>query len=275
MLSRLFPGAVERFEDDYDTAPLRERSYQRSRGHLRRHPATRRTRWLWLVPLAAGFLTVLGWVLAHDPAPGLALSDRGWLEIGLAGALVLLLSLHRSDSTWRLVRMLGEYAAVALLTVLLVTPPGVQHAPAPASQHPAPGPRRRSPATPAPRWRSSPPGSPASGTPARKRPAAAGRPRPPPGRGGTRWPPPLPGRSGPSGDERADEPARPRAGQRPPGPGARPRAAPGPGRLPDPPKRRPAPRAGAGGGWAAQPNLFDPTPKPQPDPRPSNPEVMP
>src|SRR6266542_1945005 len=79
MLSRLFPGAVERFEDDYDTAPLRERSYQRSRGHLRRHPATRRTRWLWLVPLAAG-----------------------------------------------------------LLTVLLVTPPGVQHAPAPASQHPAP-----------------------------------------------------------------------------------------------------------------------------------------
>src|SRR6266545_1248967 len=247
MLSRLFPGAVERFEDDYDTAPLRERSYQRSRGHLRRHPATRRTRWLWLVPLAAGFLTVLGWVLAHDPAPGLALSDRGWLEIGLAGALVLLLSLHRSDSTWRLVRMLGEYAAVALLTVLLVTPPGVQPAP----------------------------GSPASGTPARKRPAAAGRPRPPPGRGGTRWPPPLPGRSGPSGDERADEPARPRAGQRPPGPGARPRAAPGPGRLPDPPKRRPAPRAGAGGGWAAQPNLFDPTPKPQPDPRPSNPEVMP
>src|SRR6266511_3971897 len=89
MLSRLFPGAVERFEDDYDTAPLRERSYQRSRGHLRRHPATRRTRWLWLVPLAAGFLTVLGWVLAHEPAPGLALSDRGWLEIGLAGALVL------------------------------------------------------------------------------------------------------------------------------------------------------------------------------------------
>src|SRR6266536_1616922 len=134
MLRRLFPRAVERFEDDYDTAPFGRRGH----GHLRPHPAVRRTRWFWTVPLATGFLTVLGWVLAHDPAPGLALTDRGWLEIGLAGALVLLLSLHRSDSTWRLVRMLGEYAAVALLTVLLVTPPGVQHAPAPASQHPAP-----------------------------------------------------------------------------------------------------------------------------------------
>jgi hypothetical protein len=134
MLSRLFPGAVERFEDDYDTAPLR----QRGRGHLRPHPATRRTRWFWLVPLAAGFLTVLGWVLAHDPSPGLALSDRGWLQVGLAGALVLLLSLHHSDSTWRLLRMLGEYAAVALLAVLLVSPANAKHTPAPASQHPAP-----------------------------------------------------------------------------------------------------------------------------------------
>jgi hypothetical protein len=134
MLNRLFPGALDRFEDDYDTAPLRERG----RGHLRRHPATRRTRWLWLVPLAAGFLTVLGWVLAHDPGPGLALSDRGWLEVSLTGVLVLLLSLHRHDSTWRLLRMLGEYAAVALLAVLLVTPAGMQHAPPPASRHPAP-----------------------------------------------------------------------------------------------------------------------------------------
>jgi hypothetical protein len=134
MLERLFPRAVERFEDDYDTAPLR----QRGRGRLRPHPATRRTRWFWLVPLTAGFLTVLGWVAAHDPGPGLALSDRGWLQVGLAGALVLLLSLHRSDSTWRLLRMLGEYAAVALLTVLLVSPTNAQHTPAPASRHPAP-----------------------------------------------------------------------------------------------------------------------------------------
>ena len=133
MLSRLFSGALERFEDDYDTAPLRERGHRRGRGHLRPHPATRRTRWFWLVPLAAGFLTLLGWVLAHDPAPGLAPSNRGWLQISLAGLLVLLLALHRSDSTWRLLRMLGEYAAVALLAVLLVTPTGT---PTPAPRHP-------------------------------------------------------------------------------------------------------------------------------------------
>lgn len=140
MLSRLFPGAVERFEYDYDTAPLRGRGRQQGRGHLRPHPAIRRTRWFWLVPLAAGFLTVLGWVLAHDPGPGLAPSNRGWLELGLAALLVLLLSLHRSDSTARLLRMLGEYAAVALLAVLLASPAGVEHAPAPANRHPAPRP---------------------------------------------------------------------------------------------------------------------------------------
>jgi hypothetical protein len=131
MLRRLFPRAVERFEDDYDTTPFG----RRGRGHLRPHPAVRRTRWFWTVPLATGFLTVIGWVLAHDPAPGLAPSNRGWLQISLAGLLVLLLSLHRSDSTWRLVRMLAEYAAVALLAVLLVTPAGAQ--PAPASRQPA------------------------------------------------------------------------------------------------------------------------------------------
>jgi hypothetical protein len=138
MLSRHFAAADERFEDDPDTAPLHVRGFRgarRDRGHLRPHPAMRRTRWLWLPPLAAGFLAVFGWVLAHDPGPGLALSDRGWLELALAGLLVLLLSLHRSDSTVRLLRMLGEYAAVALLAVLLVTPAGVQ--PAPASQPPA------------------------------------------------------------------------------------------------------------------------------------------
>jgi hypothetical protein len=136
MLEHLFPRAVEPSGDDYDTAPFRPLR-QQSRGHLRRHPATRRTRWLWLVPLAAGLLTVLGWVLAHDPGPGLALSGRGWLQVGLAAALVLLLARHRSDSTWRLLRMLGEYTAVALLAILLVSPASVQHPPTPAPQHPA------------------------------------------------------------------------------------------------------------------------------------------
>jgi len=125
MLQRMFPGALERA----DTGPLRS--------PLTRHPATRRTRWLWTVPLAAGFLTVFGWVAVHDPGPGLSLSDRGWLEVGLAGLLVLLLAVHRYDSTWRLVRMLAEYAAVALLAVLLVTATGMRQTPAPAAKHPA------------------------------------------------------------------------------------------------------------------------------------------
>src|SRR6266496_998598 len=101
MLQRLFPGALERA----DTGPLRS--------PLTRHPATRRTRWLWTVPLAAGFLTVFGWVAVHDPGPGLSLSDRGWLEVGLAGLLVL------------------------LLAVLLVTATGMRQTPAPAAKHPA------------------------------------------------------------------------------------------------------------------------------------------
>jgi hypothetical protein len=80
-----------------------------------------RTRWLWLIPLAGGFLTVVGWVLAHDPAPGLALSHRGWLTIVAAAAVVLLLTLHRNDSTGRLLRATAEYAVVATLAVLLTT----------------------------------------------------------------------------------------------------------------------------------------------------------
>jgi hypothetical protein len=46
------------------------------------HPAmqrpgrvTERTRWLWLVPMVVGLLTVFGWVASHDPGKGLALSN--------------------------------------------------------------------------------------------------------------------------------------------------------------------------------------------------------
>jgi hypothetical protein len=87
------------------------------------HPGqhTERTRWLWLVPLATGFLAVVGWVLAHDPGPGLALSDRGWLTIIAAAAVVLLLTLHRNDSARRLLRAVAEYTVVAILAALLAT----------------------------------------------------------------------------------------------------------------------------------------------------------
>jgi hypothetical protein len=133
MLRRLFPGAIES-EDSYDTGPLRWPSP--GNRPLRRHPATRRTRWLWLVPLVASFLTVLGIVVSHDPGPGLSLSGRGWFTIGLAALLMVLLAIHRN--TGQLMRALAEYTVVVLLVVLLATATGMQQAPALAAKHPAP-----------------------------------------------------------------------------------------------------------------------------------------
>jgi peptidoglycan/LPS O-acetylase OafA/YrhL len=95
---------------------------------------TERTRWLWLVPLAVGFVAVLGWVLAHDPGPGLALSDRGWLTIIAAAAVVLLLALHRNDGWGRLLRAIAEYTVVAILAALLATS-GSSRAPATPDAH--------------------------------------------------------------------------------------------------------------------------------------------
>jgi hypothetical protein len=124
MLRRLFPGAIRPSQDAYDTGPLR--------WPLPRHPATRRTRWLWLVPLVAGFLAVLGIVISHDPGPGVALSGRGWFTIALAALLVALLAIHRNAG--QLMRALAEYTVVVLLAVLLVSATGMQQAPAPAKQ---------------------------------------------------------------------------------------------------------------------------------------------
>lgn len=82
---------------------------------------TERTRWLWLVPLVVGFLTVFGWVASHDPGKGLALSNRGWLTIAAAAALAGLLSVHRTEGLGHLVRVVAEYAVVAVLAVLVAT----------------------------------------------------------------------------------------------------------------------------------------------------------
>jgi glucose dehydrogenase len=87
-------------------------------------PARAPARTLWLLSLlalTAGVLAVLGWTVAHDPGPGLALSPRGLLTVGLAVLLAVLLVTHGLDSPGRLVRAVAEYAAVALLTVLLLT----------------------------------------------------------------------------------------------------------------------------------------------------------
>ncbi len=82
---------------------------------------TERTRWLWLVPLVVGFLTVFGWVASHDPGKGLALSNRGWLTIAAAAALMVLLSVHRTEGFGHLARVVAEYAVVAVLAVLVAT----------------------------------------------------------------------------------------------------------------------------------------------------------
>jgi hypothetical protein len=124
MLRHLFPGAIEPSQDSYDTGPLRR--------PLPRHPATRRTRWLWLVPLVAGFLAVLGYVISHDPGPGLSLSGRGWFTIGLAALLVLMLGMRRHDG--QLMRAAMEYVVVFALAALMATTAG-----APQQAQAAPG----------------------------------------------------------------------------------------------------------------------------------------
>jgi hypothetical protein len=89
-----------------------------------RRPA-RRSR---LLALVAVFLVVAAWLT------GQLTSTRGWLMVALAWLLVLALTGHRDNGGgWRrLLRMLGEYSAVAALAVLLVTGPAASapHQPA-------------------------------------------------------------------------------------------------------------------------------------------------
>ena len=82
-----------------------------------------RTRWLWVLPLLGGLLAVFGWTVAHDPGPGLHLSNRGWATVGLALLLALLLAKHRAAGARQLAAALAQYAAVAALTLLLTLAP--------------------------------------------------------------------------------------------------------------------------------------------------------
>jgi hypothetical protein len=80
-------------------------------------------RWWWPTSAVVGFLTVVAYVLGHDPQPGL--SNRGWLTVVLAAVVVILLTVHRAGRGGPprapLARALAEYAVVALLAVLLAT----------------------------------------------------------------------------------------------------------------------------------------------------------
>ncbi len=73
----------------------------------------------WLLILMAAFLVVAAFVT------GQLTSTRGWLMVALAWLLVVALTGHRAAGSGRLLRMLAEYAAVAVLAVLLVTGTGI------------------------------------------------------------------------------------------------------------------------------------------------------
>jgi hypothetical protein len=77
------------------------------------------TRRPWLLILVAAFLVVAAFVT------GQLTSTRGWLMVALAWLLVVALTGHRDAGLRHLVRMLAEYAAVAVLAVLLVIGTGV------------------------------------------------------------------------------------------------------------------------------------------------------
>jgi len=80
-----------------------------------------RGRWLWVIVAGGGFLCVLSWVLTHDTAPGIGLSLRSWLTLGLAALVVVLLSAYRAAGLRLLLRAVAEYTVVAVLAVLLAT----------------------------------------------------------------------------------------------------------------------------------------------------------
>jgi hypothetical protein len=88
-------------------------------------------RWWWPITAITGFLTVVGYVLARDPGPGL--SNRGWLTVVLAAVVVATLSVRRSRGLGRapLARAVAEYAVVALLALLLTIVGGPQPTQAP------------------------------------------------------------------------------------------------------------------------------------------------
>src|SRR6266511_5756647 len=81
--------------------------------------ARRPARRPWLLILAAAFLVVAAFVT------GQLTSGRGWLMVALAWLLLVALTGHRDAGWGRLLRTLAEYAAVAVLAVLLVTGTGV------------------------------------------------------------------------------------------------------------------------------------------------------
>jgi hypothetical protein len=99
------------------------------------HAARSVGRWFWPTLAVSGFVAVVAYSFAHDdPAPGL--SHRGLLTLGLAAAVVALLTVHRRYGPGPLARALAEYTVVAVLVGLLAAGGGgVDQQPA---DHPTP-----------------------------------------------------------------------------------------------------------------------------------------
>jgi hypothetical protein len=90
-------------------------------------------RWLWPTLAVSGFVAVVAYTVANDdPVPGL--SHRSLLTLGLAAAVVVLLTIHRRYGPGPLARALAEYAVVAVLAGLLAA--AGAGANQPAADHP-------------------------------------------------------------------------------------------------------------------------------------------
>jgi hypothetical protein len=95
-------------------------------------PPAPRSSGLRLLGIIGLCLLVAGWLA------GLTATRRGWLTIGLAGLLVVLLAVHYRDGGGRwLARILCEYATVAALVLLLVLAAGGTAQQPPAHHGPA------------------------------------------------------------------------------------------------------------------------------------------
>jgi hypothetical protein len=128
------------WDDYYDYEPAPPGRYHRRRSFGRGYDdgGWGGPRWLsglWLLAVGVGFVVLVAAVAGHDdPRPGL--SDRSWLTLGLAAALVGLLGVHHLAGVVPLLRALAEYSVVALLVVLLATGPGAFAPAAKKAAHP-------------------------------------------------------------------------------------------------------------------------------------------
>jgi hypothetical protein len=99
--------------------PIQQPAPRASGGEVRR--------WLWPATALATFATVVAYVLATSPGPGI--SNRGLITLVLAAIVLVVLTLRRRWGLRVMAGTLAEYAAVATLAALLVIA-----APSPADQ---------------------------------------------------------------------------------------------------------------------------------------------